>query len=71
MRGLVGVVGDVHVAQVGHGRTGLFAAALLLHSGATNSIDECLAILKAARPGIRLNRAQRKCLERMLMESER
>ena len=52
----------VHCAQ-GHGRTGLFALAVLLSSGATQDVDEGLRILRAARPGIRLNKSQRRCVE--------
>lgn len=52
----------IHCAQ-GHGRTGLFAAAVLLHSGTACSVEESLAILLRVRPAIRLNREQRQCLE--------
>ena len=53
----------VHCAQ-GHGRTGLFAAALLLRSGEALSVDEALRALKNVRSQIRLNREQLKCLRR-------
>jgi Swiss Army Knife protein, DSP-PTPase phosphatase domain len=52
----------IHCAQ-GHGRTGLFAAALLLQSGAAGTPDEALNKLRSVRPGIRLNTFQRRCLE--------
>lgn len=52
----------IHCAQ-GHGRTGLFALAVLLDSGAVRGVEEGLALLAAARPGISLNRAQRRCIE--------
>ncbi len=52
----------VHCAQ-GHGRTGLFALALLLSSGAAHAVDEGLRMLKAARPGIRLNHEQQRCIQ--------
>jgi len=52
----------VHCAQ-GHGRTGLFAMAYLIKNRAGISIQEGLRILRAARPGIRLNREQLRCLE--------
>lgn len=52
----------VHCAQ-GHGRTGLFALALLIHTGAAANVEEGLRILKAARPGVWLNRTQRRCIE--------
>ncbi len=52
----------VHCAQ-GHGRTGLFALAMLLYSGSVPSVEEGLRKLQAVRPGIRLNREQRRCIE--------
>jgi hypothetical protein len=57
----------IHCAQ-GHGRTGLFALAVLLHSGAVGSLEEGLRLLTAARPGIRLNREQRRCLDTFARE---
>jgi protein-tyrosine phosphatase len=47
----------VHCGQ-GYGRTGLFAAAVLLTSGAAGTMEEALQMLVAARPGIRLNGEQ-------------
>ena len=55
----------VHCAQ-GHGRTGLFALALLIHSGQASSIEDGLRLLLTARPGIRLNREQRHCIEQFV-----
>jgi len=52
----------IHCAQ-GHGRTGLFALAYLLKTGQAQTIEAGLAMLKKARPGIRLNSTQRRCLE--------
>jgi protein-tyrosine phosphatase len=52
----------VHCAQ-GHGRTGLFAVAFLLKSGIAPTAEECLARLQSIRPGIRLNKAQRMCVD--------
>jgi hypothetical protein len=51
----------IHCAQ-GHGRTGLFALAVLLKSNSEMSVDDGLQMLQAARPGIRLNRAQLRCI---------
>jgi protein-tyrosine phosphatase len=51
----------VHCAQ-GHGRTGLFALAVLLSSGEAGSIEEGLALLRKVRPGLRLNAAQMGCI---------
>lgn len=51
----------IHCAQ-GHGRTGLFALAVLLKSGAITDVEEGQRILTAARPAIRLNGEQRKCI---------
>jgi protein-tyrosine phosphatase len=52
----------IHCAQ-GHGRTGLFACALLLASGKARSVDEGLSMLQNVRPRVRLSRAQRACLD--------
>jgi hypothetical protein len=52
----------VHCAQ-GYGRTGLFALACLLKSGKAHSVDDGLAVLVAARPGIGLSGPQRRCIE--------
>lgn len=51
----------VHCAQ-GHGRTGLFAVAILLASRAATSVDEAISVLQSTRPGIRLNAEQRSCV---------
>lgn len=51
----------VHCAQ-GHGRTGLFAAALLLANGSVTSAEEALGSIKKVRPGVKLNSMQRRCL---------
>ncbi|HET9226289.1 MAG TPA: tyrosine-protein phosphatase [Thermoanaerobaculia bacterium] len=53
----------IHCAQ-GHGRTGLFAVALLLASGEVRTIAEGFALVQSARPGIHFSREQRRCLER-------
>jgi protein-tyrosine phosphatase len=52
----------VHCAQ-GHGRTGLFALATLLANRRVTSVDDGLRVLQTARPGIRLSREQRRCLD--------
>jgi protein-tyrosine phosphatase len=52
----------VHCAQ-GHGRTGLFALAMLLHSGTVRTVEEGMQILSAVRPGIRLNKEQHRCTQ--------
>jgi protein-tyrosine phosphatase len=46
-----------HCAQ-GHGRTGLFALALLAERGRIGSFEEGMAQLKSVRPGLALNKAQ-------------
>jgi hypothetical protein len=51
----------VHCAQ-GHGRTGLFALAMLLSSRTAGTVEECLRMLTAVRPGIHLSRAQFRCI---------
>lgn len=52
----------IHCAQ-GHGRTGLVASAVLLASGKVASPRAALAMVKAARPGVELNSAQRNALD--------
>ena len=52
----------IHCAQ-GHGRTGLFALAVLLSSGVARSVEEGMRMLSAVRPAIRLSRDQRRCIE--------
>jgi len=47
----------VHCAQ-GHGRTALFALALLARRGQIQSIDQGMALIGKARPGAALNRHQ-------------
>jgi hypothetical protein len=51
----------IHCAQ-GHGRTGLFALAVLLQSGAVRTVDEGLALLAEVRPAIRLSAVQVNCI---------
>jgi hypothetical protein len=52
----------IHCAQ-GHGRTGLFTLAILLKRGLAQNVDQGLEKLQMSRPGIRLNKAQRECIE--------
>jgi hypothetical protein len=52
----------IHCAQ-GHGRTGLFALAVMLKSGVVKTVGEGTERLKAVRPGIHLAASQRKCIE--------
>jgi protein-tyrosine phosphatase len=52
----------VHCAQ-GHGRTGLFALAVLLRSGVARDVEDGLRMLSAARPAIRLSREQHRCIQ--------
>ncbi|HAB19857.1 MAG TPA: hypothetical protein PLX89_24365 [Verrucomicrobiota bacterium] len=52
----------IHCAQ-GHGRTGLFALAVLLSSGVVRSVEDGLRMLSASRPAIRLSRAQHRCIQ--------
>jgi protein-tyrosine phosphatase len=60
----------IHCAQ-GHGRTGLFALAVLLTSGAARNIEDGLQMLQVARPAIRLNGDQRRCIEQFAAELSR
>lgn len=47
----------IHCAQ-GHGRTGMFAAAMLLYGGKVATVDEAIRFIQSKRPLVRLNRAQ-------------
>ena len=47
----------IHCAE-GHGRTGLFAAALLLQRGDFNTPDDALNYVKSKRPRVRLGKRQ-------------
>jgi hypothetical protein len=53
----------VHCGR-GYGRAGLFALAALLNSGEAASVEDGLRLLKAARPGVRLNQEQFRCIQR-------
>lgn len=57
----------VHCAQ-GHGRTGLFALALLADRGRIRSYEEGLTLIKRARPGIRLNGTQEQFIRKYIEE---
>lgn len=52
----------IHCAQ-GHGRTGLFALAVLLSSGDARSVEDGLRMLAAVRPAIRLSKEQHRCIQ--------
>jgi protein-tyrosine phosphatase len=51
----------IHCAQ-GHGRTGLFAAALLLRRKLADTPEQALAQITAVRPRVRLSAAQLRVL---------
>ena len=51
----------IHCAQ-GHGRTGFFTAAYLLRRGRVETLPQAEGMLTAARPGIKLRKAQREYL---------
>jgi len=57
----------VHCAQ-GHGRTGLFALALLAYRHRIRSFDEGMALIKAARPGVGLNKTQETFIRNYIAE---
>ncbi|MEK7952173.1 hypothetical protein [Luteolibacter soli] len=58
----------VHCAQ-GHGRTGLFALALLLHHKRVETIEEGIGLLQNLRPAVKLNRIQVEFAHRYLGSS--
>jgi len=53
----------VHCAE-GHGRSGMFATAVVLRRGFAGTVDDAITSLRVARPGIRLARAQRALVRR-------
>ncbi len=53
----------VHCAQ-GHGRTGMFALAVMLESKTVRTVSEGLEKLRSVRPGISLSAEQRRCIEK-------
>lgn len=60
----------VHCGR-GYSRSALFALAMLLESGAVREVEEGLRTLRAARPGIRLNRIQRTCIQAFAKDTAR
>lgn len=52
----------IHCAE-GRGRTGLFAAALLLKIGEVRTVEEAISRVTEKRPPVKLNTQQRACLE--------
>ena len=54
----------IHCAQ-GHGRTGTFAAAVLLAKGHCDSVEAAVGQLRAARPRLALGKAQLQFVRRM------
>jgi protein-tyrosine phosphatase len=57
----------IHCAA-GHGRTAMFAVALLVARGLAPNVPAALAILQAARPKLRLNAHQRRQLNALLRD---
>ena len=51
---------------LGHGRSAIFAAALLLTTGRATTIEEAIRIMRSSRPRIGLNRRQKASLEKAL-----
>ncbi|WP_254564006.1 dual specificity protein phosphatase family protein [Oscillatoria sp. HE19RPO] len=59
--------GNVYIhCAIGHGRSATVAAAVLMTQGLATNAQEAEAMLKKARPWIKLNQAQRKLLESMV-----
>jgi protein-tyrosine phosphatase len=58
-------VAYVHCAQ-GHGRTGLFALALLAARGHIRSVEEGMELIQRVRPDVRLNSAQMQFAHRFI-----
>ena len=51
----------IHCAE-GHGRSGLFAAVLLLYAGDVHTVDEAVQLIQSKRPRVRLGGTQLKSL---------
>lgn len=52
----------IHCAE-GHGRTGLFAASLLLKIGLSKTPEEALSLVQSKRPSVRLSKGQFELLQ--------
>jgi len=59
----------IHCAS-GHGRGAMFAAALLIARGMASNVEEAETMLRAARPGVRLSRAQRAFVRRAVARDD-
>lgn len=57
----------IHCAQ-GHGRTGLFALALLSTRGKVDSFEDGFSRIKNVRPGIGLNKTQETFISKFIAE---
>ena len=57
----------IHCAQ-GHGRTGLFALALLSTRGKVDSFEDGFSCIKNVRPGIGLNKTQETFIRKFIAE---
>jgi protein-tyrosine phosphatase len=61
--------GSVYVhCALGHGRTGCIVSAYLLATGVVPSIGEAVNLLRSLRPGVDLNRDQRRALRAFAKE---
>ena len=64
VRQVSGWEGGVYVhCALGHGRSALVVAAVVMARGLAATPDEAAALVRRARPGVRLNRAQKAFLE--------
>jgi protein-tyrosine phosphatase len=59
----------IHCAA-GHGRTGMFAASVLVARGLASDVAAAIKMLRAVRPGIRLNPAQRQRVEALVATTD-
>ncbi|MEQ8453415.1 MAG: dual specificity protein phosphatase family protein [Sandaracinaceae bacterium] len=60
----------VHCAM-GHGRSATFAAALIIRRGLAADVDDAIALMKRARPGVHLHAVQRSAVARLAASSNR
>jgi len=69
-RALAAHPGPIYVhCAAGHGRSAAFAAALLVTRGLATGADDAEAVLRRARPAVRLHRGQHAMLARFAAES--
>ena len=66
---LVDFDGDIYIhCAMGHGRSASVLAMVLVRKGLASSVPEAVRMMRAQRPRVVLNRAQRRMIEQLLAE---